>query len=346
MFMNIEAAFIKSSFLITIIILVLVVSFISCQQTESNKNWIEGATFLSRHDHFSDRIERYFASIHDIAFNDSKLYFVDNDAGRIFVSDNELKYLFEFGSKGEGPNEVRSLGKLIINKNDLIMPDYLGRKFLIFDETGNPKKVISPIIHGISNANFSFEGEELLFYSKKTDSIKYIDLKTNSFGGFSFPWNKLSLSKPFNTPEISLYDIQDNLLFIIHDRFPVIGLLDKKGNHLNNLNLTDLPILQGMLTKQRALDGTNSSLVFFNDSQILGNKVYLIMGTRDVIGEDPYYNHLISIRVDGKDIEVDEIIKLNESRCILVLKLYLKPIRLLHMMLHKNISTVSPTIQI
>lgn len=312
--MNFEVAFKKSSFSLTIIVLVSVVSFISCQPTESNKNQIEEATFLSRYDYFSDQIERYYASIHDVAYSDFRLYFVDNDAGRIFVSDDDLKYLFEFGSKGEGPNEIRSLGKLVINENHLIMPDYLGRKFMIFDKSGSPKTVISPVLHGISNSNFSFDERELIFYDKRADSIKFIDLKTNSTGGFSFPWSNLGLSKPLSNPEISLYNIQENIFFIIHDRFPFVGLLDKKGKQLGNLNLSDLPMLQGMMTKQRALDGTNSSLVFFNDSQMLGNKIYLIIGTRDAIGENAYYNHLISIKVDGKDIELDEIIKLNESR--------------------------------
>ena len=299
--------------LLTIILLAITIS--SCGRNKEETFSIGQITHENRLDEFIDEIPRYYGKIDDISHHNGLIYFADNGAGKVFVTNEDLNYQFEFLSLGQGPDEARYFGRIVPADTQLVLADYLGRKFMVFSEQGKLSKNISPVSHNISSANYFIKDQQIHYYHRRSDSIKVVDFNAKLVKGIPFPWSSLGMENRNTKSELSIFQKGENYLFLCHDVLPVMGIIDSGGKLIDALDLSSLDLLAGMITKQKELgENSNSSLVFFNDAKLYGDMLYVIAGTRNQDGEEPYYNHLLSISITEKGLKLENVSKLDASR--------------------------------
>lgn len=301
--------------LLSLFLLVFTPKVFAFEQNKEHIFSIDKISHERRLDEFIDKVPRFYASINDISHHNGLMYFVDNSAGKVVATDEGLNYQFEFLSRGPGPDEARYLGKLVPTNEQLVLADYLGRKFMIFSEQGELSKLISPVSHFISSSNYFIKDQHIHYYQSRSDSLKVVDFEGKIVNRIPFPWASIDLENKNIKPDISIFPYGENYLFLCHNAVPILGMIDKRGKLINKLDLSSLELLAGMINKQKSLGkNSNSSLVFFNDAKLYGDKLYAIAGTRDQEGENPYYNRLLSIAITDKGLTLKNVTKLDASR--------------------------------
>lgn len=290
---------------------------ISCNenlnQKEENKEF--KMQFLSRHDEFFDSLPRFFVNIKSIEEYNGEIFFSDNAARKIFVTDSDLNYKREFLTAGEGPNEIKAVGGISISEEgNIFVPDYLSRKFLITDNQGVVKEIVSPVAHTITDEKFIVNQDFITFIDRRSKSIIKVDRETNKVESIEIPTELFESCSNSQTPRMSIFSKGKNYIILTHTLCPIIALVSEYGELISLLDFSNIPFFKPSKELQTELNakGQGQSVVFFHGAEVLGDNLFAIGGQRDKIG-NVSFNHFLIFELTDQEFDLKQVVHLEKS---------------------------------
>lgn len=291
--------------------------FISCNEDLNQIEEIKEfqIQFLSRHEEFFDSLPRFFVNIKSIEEFKGEIFFSDNAARKIFVTDSDLNYKRDFLTSGEGPNEVKAVGGISISEDgNVFIPDYLSRKFLITDDQGVVKKVVSPVAHTITEEKFIVNQDFLTFIDRRSKSIIKVDRETNKVDSIEIPKELFESCSKSQIPRMSIFSRGKNFIILSHTLCPLIALVSESGELISLHDFSDIPFFKPSKELQTELDakGQSQSVVFFHGAEVLGDDLFAIGGQRDKIG-NVSFNHFLIFELTSQEFDLKQVVHLEKS---------------------------------
>lgn len=159
---------------------------------------------------FGDKNYFYQPSDIEIDHQRSMIYIVDTGSHCVFVFDYQGKFIKSFGNEGQGPGEFsRPTGLHIMENSSVAVADKGNNRIQIFDKSWN----------FVSNINTkSIDVADLIFIQDKIYTIW-------SYGRSGFSLN----------------------MALTEDAQPLVNVLDKKGNIIHSISVSDFPETQPFL---------------------------------------------------------------------------------------------------
>lgn len=234
----------------------------------------------------------FVVNITDIALFNECIVMVDQDLGKVIVTDKNLKVWESFGFRGDGPQELKKPYMLIKDDDEGVIYVYDNEKFRLWPIDFNKKEIGK-------GASFDF----MLF--KQTVAMENSIIYFATVANPSVDVLKYSLKDKmkvgeFNLPENTAKSLLGRSILSANDRFIVItpydGLVidtyDKNWHRLNSNDLSKHPIIVKILnTKQSkgfSVSGRGSgnlrmtgAKLLMSGARLYENELYLLVSTRD-----------------------------------------------------------------
>ena len=297
-----------------IVILLVFVVFIECQDNNTPHVPVKKLMANKKINMFGD--STYFSRLDGIRSWDNKFYILHSEAQRIVVLDTNLNFITAFGQKGKGPGEfvyatnigkhddylyVSDVGNLSVFKNkngkycfekEFKISVHTTREFMCFT-------ILDEQIYTIS----SHETKPIQVLSLNGDKIKqfgqYVEVDSKHYYRNLFYLD--------SSPEAGIVAVSHSEPIVMH--------FNKNGKLLNQLDLSNLEILQETIAVNREYYKTadlNSYSFLFSNICLQKNKLYLKMVLRDEKMKNTR-NKILVLDVEDNKIEPERILELEDS---------------------------------